>query len=665
MKIRTFFGLTALLGLIAVDGYAESLPLRAFARLPAFDSVTVSPDGRYLAMIRPDEGMRMAYVVDLKENGTIKRVMGGIREGNFSMTWCRWGNKTRLLCAYRAMKPDGKNIYPTTRLAAVNVDGSDFKFLVQNVDDVVFSQLHDRVIDWSPATANTILLELDADRNRLPAVFELDIYSGRLTEVVHQHEPIRRFISDNHGTIRLGEGFQADELSYLARLAGENTWTELGSSAVFDEAPPLRPLAMNGSENKVYARGLYEGRDALWELDLAKPASPTLLFSHPEADVGEPIFTSHGQMLGISYETDHPFAYYTDKESQLVVDTLKPVLPSGSFISIVDISADRQQYVVATASDVDGGTYYLLNPSDSKLARLGSTYPELAEQQDKLGRMRSIRYPASDGTQIPGYLTVPAGQRAEKLPLIVMPHGGPLSRDSWSFNWLAQFLVNRGYAVLQMNYRGSSGYGDKWFRAAHQDWGGLTQSDIADGARWAIREGIADPERLCIVGWGFGGYSALLGAARNGDLYKCAVSVAGMTDLIKLQEDVRDLDDVSRGRGGTMSVRRDENTFINQQILRAQTGTDKEKLKTSSPLRLAEEIAIPVLMVHGDMDAQIRVDHSREMAKALKRAKKSVKLVEIENADHQMSRESDRVTLLSELETFLDSQIGVASARNN
>jgi dipeptidyl aminopeptidase/acylaminoacyl peptidase len=267
---------------------------------------------------------------------------------------------------------------------------------------------------------------------------------------------------------------------------------------------------------------------------------------------------------------------------------------------------------------------------------LGRAYPELAAE--KMARLRWIHYPAQDGTTIPGYLTIPKDAKPEKLPLIVMPHGGPIHRDTFEFDFLRQFLANRGYAVLQMNFRGSSGYGTKWLRDAHQDWGGLTYSDITDGARWAIAQGIADPNRVCILGWSFGGYAALLGAVRNSDLYRCSVSIAGVSDLRELLFD--------------------EKNFANSAIAALQIGTDSDKLKNDSPRLHAAEINIPVLLIHGDRDFQVYPHHSNDMAKALKRAGKKYQYLEIDGGTHQLWRESERITLLQSVEKFLAENLG-------
>jgi dipeptidyl aminopeptidase/acylaminoacyl peptidase len=253
--------------------------------------------------------------------------------------------------------------------------------------------------------------------------------------------------------------------------------------------------------------------------------------------------------------------------------------------------------------------------------------------------MKSIEYAARDGAKVHGYLTLPPGvEDAKNLPLIVMPHGGPIARDSWDFDFVRLFLASRGYAVLQMNFRGSDGYGYEWLQAAHQDWGGVTYDDIIDGARWAITEKIADPKRMGIVGWSFGGYAAMLGAVRNGDLFRCAASIAGVSDLIQLENDGRN--------------------FTNKRLVREQIGMNRQKLLADSPLRHASEVKVPVLLVHGADDWTVLVEHSKRMASELGKANKPYELIVIPKADHQLRWRSERITLLTALEKFLASNIG-------
>jgi dipeptidyl aminopeptidase/acylaminoacyl peptidase len=610
-------------------------PIDAFARMPAMRSVTLSPDGSRIAYIAGSEDGSIVVAATL-DTGDIRGLMKS-DPGKFDLSWCNWANDKRLLCGLSGMATDGGRVYPVSRLVAVNADGSDMNVLIQN-SDAGAAQFQDRVLDWTPDEPDTVLIELDDDANLFPSVFELNIYTGRRLLRLREHEPIRSFTTDAKGNIRLGMGFSGANIYYFTRLEKEREWRRLAKFKAFSADDSLEPIAM-ASANKAYAVGSFEGRNALWEMDLGDQSDPQLVFSHPLVDAAQPLFTGDGRLLGIRYELDRPFIHYTDKKVHSLIRAVNKLKPD-SFNVIADASRDEKIFVVLSYSDVDDGTYYLLNTVTGKLEKLGTAYPELDPTQ--LGRMRTIAYPAADGVEIPGYLTVPLGLRAEKLPLIVMPHGGPIARDSWDFDFLRAFLVSRGYAVLQMNFRGSSGYGSEWLYAAHQDWGGLTYSDITDGARWAVKQGIADPERMCIVGWSFGGYAALLGAVRNRDLYRCSASIAGVSDLNRLLLEAR--------------------FFSNNKIVREQIGVDRNKLREDSPLRHVDAIDMPVLLVHGDKDYQVEDSHSRSMATALKRANKRHRAVFIEDATHQLQRKSDRVTLLTELEKFLLENLGPGAA---
>jgi dipeptidyl aminopeptidase/acylaminoacyl peptidase len=607
--------------------------------------------------------------------------------GKFDIGWCRFANQKRLLCGLYGNLVGKKYVEPPyTRLFSVEVDGSAYKALDQSarqgnlfvastsmrnlnmnqgpmVDTSINSNSgawskdapsnasadtlgsafspsrQDQVIDFTPGEDESVLLEMDDDGDGHNSIFVLNIYNGNRGLRMPDHPPIQNFVTDGRGTARLGWGVDNANTNYYARLEGENDWRKLGATQLFTEANRLRPIAMAWASNSAYAMGNFNGRDALWSIDLTDKAEPKLLFNHRLVDVGEPILRSDRSLLGVHYDVERPFVWYADEALRALIERLERLYPGRSH-EIVDSSQDEKILVIHSASDVDLGTYYVYDRDHDKLSKLGSAYPDL--DQKSLGKMTNILYKATDGTEIPGYLTVPTGAEKKNLPLIVMPHDGPVARDSWRFSFLRNFLASRGYAVLQMNYRGSSGFGINWRNAAWQDWGGLTYSDIHDATKWAISEGIADPKRICIMGWGFGGYSALLGAARNGDVYKCAVSINGIADL-QMQID----HGIVTGDKG-----------MRQYLI----GNDPEKLKRDSPLQLGAQISIPVLLVHGAKDWQVQPDHSKAMARALERNKKPNELVIIKGANHELERQSDRVTLLEEVQKFLTANIGAGKS---
>jgi dipeptidyl aminopeptidase/acylaminoacyl peptidase len=617
--------------------HAAPPPIEAFARMPAIRNVAVSPDAKQLLYIT-GAGDFEAVVTAPTSFETAPKPIFASKPGEYDLSWCGWANNKRILCGVSATVREGVVLYGISRLVGVDADGSNQKVLIQN-SEAGRAQFQDEILDWTPDEPDTVLMELDVERTGYPAIFEVNVNSGRRVIRSRDYYPIRSYATDGAGNVRFGYGYASNStvLQYFARLDNEKKWLPLSKVKAFENNDELIPIAIVPGSNRAFAQGSFEGREALWEMDLGDQAEPKLVFSHPLVDAAHPILTPDRQLIGIHYETDRPFVHYTDEPTRELVDVLNKSLPS-TFNVISDYSPDRQVYIISASSDVER-KYYLLRAGTKKIFRIDMAYPELDPKT--LGRMQTISYPARDGVDIPGYLTVPPGVRAENLPLIVMPHGGPISRDSWEFDFLRTFLVSRGYAVLQMNFRGSSGYGAKWFFDAHQDWGGLTYADITDGTQWAIKQGIADPKRVCVVGWSFGGYAALLSAVRNGDLYRCSASIAGVSDLQDLLSNSR--------------------YFSNRAFVRAQIGTTKEKLREDSPLRHAAKINMPVFLIHGDRDIQVDVDHSRQMASALKSAGKPHQMILLKGATHQLRLKSQRVTLLTELEKFLLQHLGVGT----
>jgi dipeptidyl aminopeptidase/acylaminoacyl peptidase len=257
-----------------------------------------------------------------------------------------------------------------------------------------------------------------------------------------------------------------------------------------------------------------------------------------------------------------------------------------------------------------------------------------------LGEVKEISYKARDGASIPGYLTMPAAKSSGAIPLVVLPHGGPQERDYLEFNWLTQFIASRGYAVLQPQFRGSTGFGDAFREAGYRQWGGLMQDDVTDGVRFLIEQGIADPHRICIVGASYGGYAALAGAAFTPELYSCAVSISGVSDLpALLREEVPIYE-------GTIS------NSMSEWKMRI-GGPNDSNLAAKSPINSVKAIKVPILIVYGTADSVVPNAQSEKMVAALKAAGKSVSVAILAGEDHWLSRTETRVQVLKELDAFL------------
>ena len=641
-----------LTGLLAagLTGIVLAAPhsIETFAARAAIEGAAITPDGRHVAIVQTQAGRGMVVVRE-RANGTLQGAKLVLAEPeHFRIVWCRFATNTRLLCGLRGMAFENDIVFSVARLVAVDTDGRHLTVLVQN-SGVAQGQYQDRVLHWHPGTPDTVLIEADeglsteqlttgvtiigrVGTHGLPAVFELNVVSGTMRLRQPARGPIRHWIADGSGQIRLGWGLEGATESYYARLQGESEWRRLTKFEVFSHHKGFEPIAISRDDhNQAYAIADSGGRNALWLIDLKDKEDPLLVFAHPTVDVDTAVRGNDGHLLGVYYETEYPNVFYLDDRAQSVAAAVRKAR-GGQFTTIVDSTPDENLYIVRSGDDVTPATYSLLDASRGDLLNLGG--PQAGLKAAELSPLRVISYPARDGVQIPGYLTLPRGEANDPLPLVVMPHGGPIARDGWAYSFLREFLATRGYAVLQMNFRGSGGYGWDWFFAAHQDWGGKTYDDVVDGARWAIAQGIADPRRIAIVGWSFGGYVALVGAQRDGDLFRCAVSIAGLSDLGLLLNE--------------------ESRYMNAaDVVRKQLGTDREKIRRDSPRLHAAEVRIPVLMIHGDRDGQADVEQSKVMDNALTRAGKPHRLVLIKDADHQMSAESARVTLLREIEAFL------------
>jgi dipeptidyl aminopeptidase/acylaminoacyl peptidase len=671
------------LTLVTCLAAAAPQPLENFARMPQMRDVAISPDGRYVAFISSVDDSSVVMTFDANANSEYRRIAAS-EPGKFDLDRCDWANNDRLVCSLtgnirgksyaeapfaRTMAVDASGVNLKTldvlaekgnlfvgKTSAGNLNASQnmrtssgsvadsqdyhYKTFNERTDSNFKSsagQRRDQILDVTPDDHDTVLIQANEGGSSYPSVFTLDVNNGIRGVRLRQSPPIRQFVTDGKGNVRLGWGNNGRSNSYFARGVGENRWTPLEKLNAFTLNRALIPITAVPGKDVAYALGDFEGRVALWTLDLTDQHDPEILFKDAQVDLGDPLLTNDRRLFGIHYDLDRPLVHYSDESLRGVMEQINSQFVSR-FNQVVDMTNDGKTLVIRAYSDVDEGTYYLFNRDEKKMKRLGSAYPDL--RPDSLGTMKPITYKAADGTEIRGYLTVPNGVRAEKLPLIVMPHDGPDARDTWKFSFLRNFLANRGYAVLQMNYRGSSGYGQKWRLDARQEWGGLTYSDITDATRWAIAQGIADPKRVCIAGWGFGGYQALLGAARNSDLYKCSISIAGFSDLPMLQENATLL-------GHANEVR-----------LQGEIGTDRARLNRDSPLQQVASISNPVLLVHGDMDWQVQIDHSQDMASALKKNKKDYKAVYIKGGSHELDRKSDRMTLLKEVEEFLQKNLG-------
>jgi dienelactone hydrolase len=623
----------------------DPLPVSAFAQRPEIADAKLSPDGRYVAYLAATRDERTLVVLD-RRNQDKRAVISRLgRASGFDIAWCDWANEMRLLCSVRGASIEAGDAAPLARLFAINADGSDVKSLsnpgalpndrtanVTRIGPGGAARRQDRVVDLTPAQRESVLVQVEDYYGYSTSVLELNIYTGSTRVHEPAFPPINDFATDPRGNVRLGRGYRPGETrySYFVRSEGSKEWRLFMAHDLFERPEGFSPERI-GAGNRLYAFEVGAPVRTLWELDLQGGAEPQRL-SDLGVEARRALFAKDKRLVGIEYETDRPFARYTDERVRSVIDGANRFL-SDSYNDIYDSTPDEQVFIVRSRSDVDAGSFHLLDVSTGSgdLERLGVSYPKLDPTQ--LARLQTIHYQARDGTKISGYLTLPPNTTPQKLPVVILPHDGPGDRDSWEFDYLRLFLASRGYAVVQMNYRGSAGYGWDWERTADQDWAGVTYDDISDAARWASAQAFADPHRICITGSGFGGYMALVGAMRNEGLFRCAISIGGISDLGQWKDDAK--------------------YSFAARIIAKLVGDGRKKGNADSPARDAEDVRIPVLLIHGTHDWGVGVAHTKRLAAALKLKRKPHDVVIIDGAEHDFRWESERETLLQAIESFL------------
>jgi dipeptidyl aminopeptidase/acylaminoacyl peptidase len=383
------------------------------------------------------------------------------------------------------------------------------------------------------------------------------------------------------------------------------------------------------------------GTAGLYQVEFGTLAR-TVLYSNARYDVTPIASEWSGRIIGATYDADKTEFVYFDPRRQRFQSQLEASFPGHS---VWIASCDREAVkscVFTVEAPRDPPRHYFIDLATGRTQLIGSAYPGLAATD--LGDERPYPYKARDGLDIPAYLTLPPGREAKGLPLVVMPHGGPEARDRIGFDWMAQFLANRGYAVLQPNFRGSDGYGRAFRAAGFRQWGMAMQTDLSDGVAKLVSEGIADPKRVCIFGASYGGYAALAGIALEPEVYACAVSVAGVSDLDAMLKRI--------GRDSPAAL------YWQARIGDRRSSADSVRIRATSPALHADKVGGPVLLLHGAQDNTVPIEQSRIMRDALLRAGKRVQFVELPGDDHQLELADTRIRILAELEQFLAASIG-------
>jgi dipeptidyl aminopeptidase/acylaminoacyl peptidase len=597
---------------------APVIPLEDFFRNPEKDAFTISPDGKRIAFLQPWKNRLNIFTQNL-DGGKVKRITNSEER---DIHYFYWANNNTILFL---QDTNGDEKY---QLITIKYDGSEQKNITPfpNSSVGVIDPLYDK--------ENEVLLNLNFRDQKIADVYRLNIATGDLELVLKNPGNITRWITDNNGIIRIGITTDGVNSGILYRSSEKENFKPIFLTN-FKET--LQPLFFSSDNKFVYALSNL-GRDkvAAVKIDPETTKEVEVLYENPEVDVYRILRSrKRKKVVGVSFLSFKREVRIFDEETDKIYKSIFQKLPDYE-VYIHDYDKDEKKLIVRTFSDRSLGAFYLYDVDKNELKKLADVSPWLKESE--LAPMKPISFRARDGLTIHGYLTVPNGLKPQDLPVVIFPHGGPWSRNLWGYNREAQFFANRGYAVLQVNYRGSLGYGKKFWKAGFKEWGGKMQDDVTDGVRWLIRQNIADSTRIGIYGYSYGGYSALMGLVKTPDLYACAIDYSGTTNLLSFLNVIPPTWEPYR------------------KMLYEMVGDpvkDSLLLVRNSPLFNVEKIKKPILIAQGENDPRVKLDDTELFIEELEKRGMKVDYFYKPDEGHSFEKEENRTEFFKTVERFL------------
>ena len=654
-----------MLGLLALaltaTAAVERLPIEDFSREPTTARAQLSPDGKRLAFIREDLGKPALHFTDIDDKQVSRLDLGEATLANNASKQVlsyAWISDQRLVISTLIWDTIIYGVIATDWNGSRGVPISGYE---DNRIDLRLSKQYFREIIHRFYDKDQTVLMLDRHeggpglQNR-PDILRVDtIYGTASVEVKNPGEVVSWGV-DVNGVARLGILSHGELSGAIYRESAASPWRTI--LPLMNRKGQMRAVGIDAASGNPLVGALTpERRWTIFPLDPATGTIGAPLLADPEYDIipsrnspeidgialAATIFSpKKGALVGIRYYTDAPRVKWFDRDYATYQAALDRALPDTVNV-FVNASLDGKRMLWLAFSDQNPGTYMLLDLEKHKLTPLAPRMGWIKPAQ--MAPMLSVKYKARDGIVIHGFLTVPVGHQTKDLPLVVMPHGGPWVRDVWGFNSLVQLLANRGYAVLQMNYRGSPGYGEELFEKAHRQIGKAIQDDIEDATRWAIAAGVADPKQIAIMGASYGGYSTLFALGRNPELYRCGISLAGVTDWPAIYDDRRHEPEA-----------KEANRFWRQEI--GDPDKDQESLRAISPVNFADKITAPVLIIQGKEDHNVPREQAKLMISALEKAGRPPESLFISDLGHSFGNARQRLQIYKAVVAFLDQNLG-------
>jgi dipeptidyl aminopeptidase/acylaminoacyl peptidase len=612
------FILVLLLSSLGFAQPAKQIPLRDFFKNPEKAYFQISPDGNYISFTQPYE-KRMNIFVQARGSNEAKRITS-ITDRDLSEYF--WKGNDRLL--YLKDFGGDENFH----LFAVDREGKDTKDLTP------FDSVRVMLIDDLKDHDTDVIIGMNKRNREIFDAYRLNTATGELTLIAENPGNITGWVTDHDGRIRVAITTDGVNTSLLYRENEKDSFKVILTTNFKESFSPL--FFTFDNKNLYAASNLGRDKVAIVKFDLASAREIEVIYENPEVDVDGMTYSRLRKVpTVIFYTTWKTERKFLDKETEELYKKLQKQLP-GYDVYVTFNNKNEDVFTVRTISDRTLGSYYLYEKSTDKLTKLADRNPWLNEND--LAEMKPISYKSRDGLTIHGYLTLPKGKGQKNLPVVVNPHGGPWARDVWGFNPEVQFLANRGYAVLQMNFRGSTGYGKKFWETSFKQWGKTMQDDISDGAKWLIDQGIADPKRIAIYGGSYGGYATLAGLAFTPDLYACGVDYVGVSNMFTFMKSIppywKPYLDMFHEMVGDPS--KDSLLFV-----------------SISPVFHVGEIKAPLLVAQGAKDPRVNINESNQIVEALKKRGIDVPYLVKDNEGHGFANEENRFDFYEAMEKFL------------
>ena len=643
--------------LSAAPAAAQKADPAHYGALPNVSEAQISPDGRYLALLQTINATSAVVFYDLDDP---EATPTGVGVGAANARGIIWANNDKVLLQISQSSTvstvSGLKVMEFFRWVSVSKEAQKASVLFGNEPGYYLSEAGTfyTVMADDPERgvfsrtmrlrgANRPNSRLNRGDVFVSKLFSVNLKNGRIRILETGNENTDAWLVNNDGSAAARIDYDQSERMkrvYMPQEGGSALRMRFEVNTANQENAGLTFLGLSQKPGIAFTSAFTaNGRSALAEFDLNSGKRGDIVFSHPTYDINEVIYTSgQSEVSGVTYVDHMPRIYHLDPDNRAMQDQLQKAMPDAS-IRVISKSGDGRRAIVEALYSDHPKQFYVYDRENRALNMIASSYPQLDGKA--VAEKKSYDYIASDGVSIPGYLTAPVNAQKQNMPLIVLPHGGPAARDDQSFDWWSFFYAARGYLVYQPNFRGSSGYGAGFQQAGDGEWGRRMQDDISEGVQKLIADGMADPERVCIVGSSYGGYAALAGATLTPDLYKCAVSVNGISNLLQLLSD-----GASEGMGNYWSNR------IGSRF------NDEDSLRSVSPMYAITPATPPVMLIHSEEDVIVPIGQSRRMRNALEENRIPHEFVTLKDEDHWLSNSAMRTKMLEESIRFIDQHIG-------